>query len=1004
MSHPTPSRLLTWLARPARRWVLACVCLLPGVVTAQGLNAFQHTAWVVGQGAPGDIWDLAETPDNGLLLATGSGLYRFDGRQFTRQDAPDGARFPSSNMTTLLRDADGTLWIAYYNAGISRLSPDGQLRHYQAAEGLPPGLIPKLERDASGRLWAAADGGLRWFDGERWLPPTAAMGIGDVPAQWALRDAQGTLWLLAGGQLWRLPAHAARFEALGLPVSRLSALALRGDGQLWLADRQHGVMPVADVHGLLPDAQRRAATLPDLRAARLRFARDGSLWGSFIANGGVFRVSFDAGRAPRVERFDAAQGLTSTTAVPLLEDREHNLWVGTNLGLNRFREHDVRALPLPGPADPLRTLYRAPDGSVFGYGEDLQPLALQRDLLSAPMGTWRQAATRFAGSIWLLGPDFVRLRHAAVSADLHPGTPGARDLRAMVSVSADDAWFCYGADRIVHYQKGQWLTDARLPAMACSSLASGPQQQLLMGFPDGHLRVLKAGTWRHYGQAQGLDVGPISSTALIGTRLWVAGENGLALLGPDGYFHSARATTPGLFEGITGIVQDSNGQYWLNGARGLVRIEGNSLATATLEGRAVDPRLFDTIDGMPGIAAQSTPVPSAVLAPDGLLWLSTNQGLAWLDTLHAAPRTPAPQPRISQVSWTNQQRPLRDGDVLPAGTTQLQIDYTAVSLTRPERTRYRYRLIGLDEQWQEAGTLTRAFFTNLPPGSYRFEVMAANQDSVWSEHPAQRAFRIAPIWYQTLWFKALCVLAVLAAIVFAVRLRSRRLTQLVRARLKERHAERERIARELHDTLLQGTQGLILRLHAVSHSEHAHPAVREALETAMQQAEQALAEGRERVSLLRDGSTGDQDLGAALVQVYGERASGTDSPALRLNVEGSPRPLRQDAAEEVYLIGREALLNALQHARADAVEVELAYTRRGLRLHIRDDGAGLPDTLPEGRWGLVGMRERAERLGARLRLWSRAGAGTEVELFLPRDRIYLPRRPWRWRTASGDTA
>lgn len=995
MSPRAPFRLLIWLA---------CLCLLPALAAAQGLNAFQHTAWVVGQGAPGDIWDMAETPQSDLLLATGSGLYRFDGRQFTRQDAPDGARFPSSNMTTLRRDDDGTLWIAYYNAGISQWTRDGTLRHYQTAEGLPPGLVPKLERDASGRLWAAADGGLRWFDGTRWQVPTAAMGIGDVPAHWAVRDRLGTLWLLAGGQLWRLPAHATRFEPLPLAVSRLSVLALRADGQLWLGDRQHGVMPVADRNGLLSEARRRAGALPELRAARLRFASDGSLWGSFIANGGVFRVSFERGRVPRVERFDAAQGLTSTTASPLLEDSEHNLWVGSNLGLNRFREHDVRALPLPGPADPLRTLYRAQDGSVFGYGEDLQPLALQRDLLAAPMTAWRQATIRTAQPLWLLGADFVRLRHAGANTDLHPGTASARDLRAMVALSADEAWFCYGADRMVHYRQGQWLTDARLPARACSSLSSGPRQQLLMGFPDGHLRVLENGNWRHYGAAQGLEVGPISAIAMIGTRLWVAGENGLALLGPDGYFHTARTATPGLFEGITGIVEDGKGQYWLNGARGLVRIEGDILAAATLEGRAVDPRLFDTVDGMPGIAAQSSPVPSAVLAPDGLLWLATNQGLAWLDTLHAAPRTPAPQPRISQVSWTNQQRPLRDGDVLPAGTTQLQIDYTAVSLTRPERTRYRYRLLGLDEQWQEAGTLTRALFTNLPPGPYRFEVMAANQDSVWSEHPAQRAFRIAPMWYQSVWFKALCVLLVLAGIALAVRLRSRRLTQLVRARLKERHAERERIARELHDTLLQGTQGLILRLHAVSHSQHAHPAVREALEAAMQQAEQVLAEGRERVSLLRDGSTGDQDLGAALVRVYGERAEGTDSPALRLNVEGTPRSLRQEVAEEVYLIGREALLNALQHANAGAVEVELAYTRRGLRLHIRDDGDGLPDTLPEGRWGLVGMRERAERLGARLRLWSLAGAGTEVELFLPRDRIYLPRRPWRWRLASGDTA
>ena len=908
-------------------------------------------------------------------------------------------------MTTLHLDEDGTLWIAYYNAGITRWSPDGRVDHYQAAQGVPPGLIPHLERDASGTLWAAADGGLRWFDGTRWQRPTAAMGIGDVPAHWAVRDRHGTLWLLAGGQLWRLSPHSPRFEALPLPVSRLSTLALRANGELWLADRQRGVMPVANAHGLLPEAQRRAGLLPGLRAARLRFAGDGSLWGSLVANGGIFRITLETDKSPRVERFDVAQGLTSTTAVPVLQDREHNLWVGTNLGLNRFREHDVRALSLPGPADPLRTLYRAPDGSVFGYGEDLQPHALRRILLPEPMADWKRAAMRGAQPLWLLGDEGIRLRHGAIEQNVRVDRARLHDLRATVPVSADEAWFCHGVDQILHYWKGQWRQDPRLPRQACSSLALGPQGQLLMGFPDGELRVLENDQWRRYGRAQGLEVGPVTALAMIGARVWVAGENGLALLGPDQRFHAATAGSPGLLEGITGIVQDTDQRTWLNGARGLVRIGSDTLASATLAGRAVNPRLFDTVDGMPGIAAQSTPVPSAVLAPDGLLWLSTNQGLAWLDTLHAAPAAQPPAPRIGDVAWADQRRTLDEGMVLPAGTNQLQIDYMAVSLTRPERTRYRYRLRGLDDQWQDAGALTRAFFTNLPPGSYRFEVMAANQDSVWSATTAARGFRIAPTWYQTIWFKALVVLAVLAVIVTAVRLRSRHLTQLVRARLQERHAERERIARELHDTLLQGTQGLILRLHAVSRSAHAHPAVREALEAAMQQAEKTLADGRDRVSLLRDGSGGEQDLAAALVQVYGERATTAESPALRVNVEGTPRPLRQDVAEEVYLIGREALLNALQHASAGSVEVELAYTRRGLRLHVRDDGSGLPDALPEGRWGLVGMRERAQRIGARLRLWSRRDAGTEVELFLPGPRIYRrERRPWHRRTVSGDTA
>ncbi|RXY82747.1 histidine kinase, partial [Salmonella sp. 3DZ2-4SM] len=197
------------------------------------------------------------------------------------------------------------------------------------------------------------------------------------------------------------------------------------------------------------------------------------------------------------------------------------------------------------------------------------------------------------------------------------------------------------------------------------------------------------------------------------------------------------------------------------------------------------------------------------------LWLATNQGLAWLDTTRSHVNTMAPSVRIGDVLYGSEHQPLRDGLRLPAGTSQLQIDYVALSLARPERNRYRYRLSGVDDGWQDAGSSTRAYYTNLAPGNYRFEVEAANEDGIWSTAPASRTFRIAPTFMQTLWFKLLCAAAVLALLVLAVRIRSGQLAALFRARLQERHGERERIARDLHDTLLQGSQGLILRLHAI---------------------------------------------------------------------------------------------------------------------------------------------------------------------------------------------
>ncbi|QGL76571.1 TonB-dependent receptor plug domain-containing protein [Stenotrophomonas maltophilia] len=264
------------------------------------------------------------------------------------------------------------------------------------------------------------------------------------------------------------------------------------------------------------------------------------------------------------------------------------------------------------------------------------------------------------------------------------------------------------------------------------------------------------------------------------------------------------------------------------------------------------------------------------------------------------------------------------------------------------------------------------------------------------ERGNDRSFRIAPTFMQTVWFKLLCAAAILALLVLAVRIRSGQLAALFRARLQERHGERERIARDLHDTLLQGSQGLILRLHAISQSPQTSETVRGQLESAMQLAERNLAEGRERVNALRDGPFAGRDLASVLADVHAEYAGQGTNP-LRLTVEGAPPPLQADAAEEVFLIGREAIRNALRHADARAIEVELSYGARCFLLHVRDDGVGIADeNAARGHWGLQGMRERAQRLGADLQLWTRPGLGTEVALSVPARRLYH-RGPSRWR-------
>ena len=274
-----------------------------------------------------------------MWLATGSGLYRFDGRRFERQAAPVGSQFPSTNMVTLAHAADGALWIGYFQAGISRFAQDGCTATAVSRGAGRRGAA--LQPDRDGQLWAAINGGLRRFDGHRWQPLPAAAGLPEHRVQWVLHDSRGRFWVLAGLKIWMRAAGQTAFEDTGIAVSQMATLAESPQGEVWLADRVRGTSPLANAQGLLADSEREARRLPELVAARLQFTADGALWATMSPHGGVAHITFAGTRAVRMERFDSPQGLTATSAVPIIVDREGNLWIGTNLGLNRFRARSV---------------------------------------------------------------------------------------------------------------------------------------------------------------------------------------------------------------------------------------------------------------------------------------------------------------------------------------------------------------------------------------------------------------------------------------------------------------------------------------------------------------------------------------------------------------------------------------------------------------------------------------------------------------------------------------
>jgi signal transduction histidine kinase len=417
--------------------------------------------------------------------------------------------------------------------------------------------------------------------------------------------------------------------------------------------------------------------------------------------------------------------------------------------------------------------------------------------------------------------------------------------------------------------------------------------------------------------------------------------------------------------------------------------------------RRIQTAVFGASDG---VALRATPAlyrPQVAKTADGKLWFLPGDGVSVLDPRHLSINTLPPSVHIEHVTADRKTYDAASGLRLPPLARDLEIDYTALSLVAPEKNRFRVKLEGRDPDWQDVGNRRQAFYADLSPRTYRFRVTAANNSGVWNEAGAFLDFSIAPAYYQTTWFRAASVVTVLALFWALYQFRLRQIAHDFNMRLDERVNERTRIARELHDTLLQSFQGLMLRFQSARDLLPSHPAKAvEALDGALDRADQAIVEGRDAIQNLRSSTTVVNELAQAMTALAEDFAQGPNgersSVTFRASVEGTPRDLHPILRDDVYRIAREALRNAYRHAQASHIEAEVTYGVREVRLRIRDDGKGIdPQHLNAGRarhWGLTNMRERAQQIGSELNLWSEVGAGTEVELRIPGSVAYGPSR------------
>ena len=522
---------------------------------------------------------------------------------------------------------------------------------------------------------------------------------------------------------------------------------------------------------------------------------------------------------------------------------------------------------------------------------------------------------------------------------------------------------------------------------------------------DGAVSYLKNRQLRaSYTAADGLGQPPVQHLHLDRDgALWAATQNGGLSRIKDGRVVTLTSRNGLPCEGTNWTTDDDEGSLWLYMRCGLVRIRRTEVdAWIADPKRRIATTVWDAADGVRlRSSAASEYGPRVAKSADGKLWFVTGEGMQVVDPRHLVVNETPPPVHIEQVTAHGRTYTASNGLQLPGGIRDVLFDFTALSLAVPEKVRFRYKLEGYDNDWQEAVNRRQAFYTNLPPQPYRFRVMAANNSGVWNEAGATLDFSIAPAMYQTNWFRALCA-ALLAALVWAAwQLRLRQLGRHLEMTLDARVAERTRIARDLHDTLLQDFQGVLLLFdRSVRLLPERPEEARQRLETALQQAVQATTDARTAVQGLRLVDEED-DLVRSLTTIRDEfAADGTNRTPIDIVVDGTPRPLKPIVRADVYRIADEGVRNAYRHAGARQITMEIGFDARQFRLRVRDDGQGFDEQVirskaPAGHFGLQGMRERAELVGGRLDVWSKTGSGTQIQLTIPAAAAYAESPPQR---------
>ncbi|HEY1806186.1 MAG TPA: two-component regulator propeller domain-containing protein [Terracidiphilus sp.] len=979
--HPETRRGHAIAATAATCAVAVCLALACSAAFATAPTGFTRKVWQTQDGLPEQtVQAFAQTPDHYLWIGTTGGLLRFDGSRLTVYDDENTPELRENSVFSLMVSRDGSLWIGTEGGGLVRYAA-GRFHAFGARDGLSDGFVRALLQDRNGTIWVGTDNGLLRLVGERFERVDGVEGTPAIAVHAIAEDHLGRLWA-GGSRLLSFDRGIVREYSLPGESSqnRVKSILETGDGTIWVGTVSglHRLRPGSSAFERVPGVQGTVRVL--------RQTSDGMLWIGMIG-GGIRSVGgYDS------ITLTAADTLPSNTVLNIFEDDERNIWIGTQAGMVRLTRTPVRIALLPQTVDSdFGTIYADRDGAIWVVSTDVFRI---RDGIVRPyrfpgLGdvSVRNVFRDRAGALWIGtdGDGIIRLADKKMMRMTTKDGLTNNFVRAMLQSRDGSMWIA--TDEGLSHWTQRGFTNYRmrdgLSYFSTRALLEDRNGDIWVGTDRG-LNRIHAGAFVHDAATEGLSqkkVWAIHQDQDGG--LWFGTRN-------DGLYRWKQGrlahftTDQGLASNsIYQVIEDLRGGFWISGPNGISLLSRRELdAAADHPERRVSVTFYGISNEVGAAQIYGGRQPSGCVDAQGNVWFPTNRGPVHI--LSDSSQPVAPQVAIAEVLVNGRPVAADHPVVLNPGNGRLEVAYEPILLRSQDRVRFRYQLKGFDANWIDSATRRVATYTNLPPGKYIFQVAAFEGSSTLGASQASLEIVQKPLFYRTPWFIAICVVSLAAAILGIYRFRLWQIKMRFEAVLDERG----RLAREMHDTVIQGCASVSALIEALSSLLKQEDRLTQNLvEHARTQIRATIDEAREAVWNLRRNKAAQSSFGTAL-QGMAEQIAKEFGIPVTCDMTGKPFVLNQFATHELLMMVREALYNAVLHAKPGKIEIRAAFARNDLTLEVRDDGMGFDPaalgTHQDHHYGLVGMRERVQSVGGRFKLESAAGKGTEVLIQIPR--------------------